>query len=187
MDTVLEEEALAAAGHGPAPPASRSSRDLELLPLDGRLVRLWRASHLIGTAVLLLLALAGVVVLWLNYPAALPWAAAAWLALAALRFWLMAWYPPLAYRAAGYRLDESVLLIRSGVWFQVVHLLPLSRLQHVDLQRGPLERRFGLASLVLHTAGTRDAALTVPGLDAGEAVRLRDHLVATLAGGDDAV
>jgi membrane protein YdbS with pleckstrin-like domain len=69
--------------------------------------------------------------------------------------------------------------------FHVAHLLPLSRLQHVDLHRGPLERAFGLASLILHTAGTHEARITIPGLDADEAVRLRDRLVEV--GGDDAV
>jgi membrane protein YdbS with pleckstrin-like domain len=48
-----------------------------------------------------------------------------------------------------------------------------------------LERAHGLASLTMHTAGTHDAALVIPGLDADEAVRLRDRLVAV--GGDDAV
>ena len=49
----------------------------------------------------------------------------------------------------------------------------------------PLERAHGLASLILHTAGTHEATLVIPGLDADEAARLRDRLVA--AGGDDAV
>jgi membrane protein YdbS with pleckstrin-like domain len=44
---------------------------------------------------------------------------------------------------------------------------------------------YGLASLVLHTAGTHSANILIPGLDAGEAVRLRDRLVEI--GGDDAV
>jgi membrane protein YdbS with pleckstrin-like domain len=44
---------------------------------------------------------------------------------------------------------------------------------------------YGLASLVLHTAGTHSASIRIPGLDAEYAVRLRDHLVEI--GGDDAV
>ena len=67
----------------------------------------------------------------------------------------------------------------------VLSVQPLNRLQHVDLQRGPLERMYGLASLVLYTAGTSSASISIPGLAAAEAERLRDHLVAI--GGDDAV
>jgi uncharacterized protein len=61
----------------------------------------------------------------------------------------------------------------------------VTRLQHVDLRRGPVERQFGLATLVLHTAGTHAASITIPGLDADEAVRLRDRLAEI--GGNDAV
>jgi len=108
-----------------------------------------------------------------------------WLLLTALiGFWIV-WYPPRRYASWGYRLDQRVLEIRSGVWFRVVQLLPLNRLQHVDLRRGPLERAHGLASLVFHTAGTHQATLELPGLDADVAAGLRDRLV--LTGGDDAV
>jgi hypothetical protein len=102
-----------------------------------------------------------------------------------LSLWLVVWRPPRLYRSWGYRIDERVLETRSGLMFQVRRLLPLSRLQHVDLQRGPIERSFGLASLVLHTAGTHQASITIPGLDPDAAVRLRDHLLEM--GGDDAV
>jgi membrane protein YdbS with pleckstrin-like domain len=107
------------------------------------------------------------------------------LLLAAFCGWVIYWHPPRAYQTWGYRIDAKVLETRSGIWFRVIKLLPLARLQHVDLRRGPLERAHGLASLILHTAGTHQATLVIPGLDADEAARLRDRLVA--AGGDDAV
>jgi membrane protein YdbS with pleckstrin-like domain len=89
------------------------------------------------------------------------------------------------YRAWGYRLDGKVLETRHGVLFRTMQLLPLARLQHVDLHNGPIERSLGLASLMLHTAGTHEATIVIPGLDTNEAVRLRDHLV--VVGGDDGV
>jgi uncharacterized protein len=58
-------------------------------------------------------------------------------------------------------------------------------LQHVDLQRGIIERRLGLATLVLFTAGTTHSVILVPGLKADIAAALRDKLV--LAEGDDGV
>ena len=54
--------------------------------------------------------------------------------------------------------------------------MPQSRVQHLDLRRGPLQRRLDLSTLVIHTAGTRHSAVTVSGLDAGDAERLRDTL-----------
>jgi hypothetical protein len=108
-----------------------------------------------------------------------------WGVLVLLCLWSGFWRPVRAYRAWGYRVAERVLETRSGLLFHRTRLLPLSRLQHVDLERGPFERLFGLASLVLHTAGTHSASITIPGLDAAEAARLRDQLVAS--GGDDGV
>ena len=149
------------------------------------MINLWRLISLIGYGILLAVSLvAGLIVGFAVLENAL-WALLGWSLLASLCGWIIYWYPPRAYMARGYRIDAKVLETRSGVWFRVVKLLPLSRLQHVDLRRGPLERAHGLASLILHTAGTHEASLVIPGLDADEAVRLRDQLVA--AGGDDAV
>ncbi len=161
----------------------------EWVALDPRVVPLWRVSHLIASGVLFLFAVVpGTIVGTFVFPPAWPWIIGFWLALAALRIWLFFWHPPRVYRAWGYRIDDRVLEIRHGILFRVLQLLPLSRVQHVDVQRGPLERRYGLASLILHTAGTHAAILTIPGLDAAEAVRLRDRLIAVAeSGGDDAV
>lgn len=165
---------------GGGPPAADG-----FMPLDPRALRLWQITDVIAYAVVLFIGLVvGGVVAW-TWRGALPWAAALWVALAGLAVWTVLFYHPRNYRAWGYSVDRRVLLIRQGVWFRSVKLLPLPRLQHVDVKRGPLQRRYGLATLVLHTAGTHAASIEVPGLDADEAVRLRDHLVA--AGGDDGV
>lgn len=167
------------------PPLAATAAPAEFCQLDPRVIKLWRLNHLIGTGVLLGLVLVPAVIVGLAASETVKWLVTAWLAVAALRLWLLYWYPPRAYRAWGYRLDGKVLETRRGIWFRVTQLLPLSRLQHVDLHSGPIERSFGLASLLLHTAGTHHATITIPGLDAQEAARLRDHLVAV--GGDDGV
>lgn len=153
--------------------------------LDPRVVKQWRLIHVIVTLVLLGMATIGGAVLALNVKGSFIWVVAALGAVALLRLFLLIWYPARAYQAWGYRLDERVLEIRQGVWLQTLTLLPLSRVQHVDLNQGPLDRSFGLSSLILYTAGTENAVIQIPGLDPAEAIRLRDHLVAV--GGDDAV
>ena len=168
------------------PPAGDgSSPDTAFLPLDPRVVNLWRLDQAVGWGIFLLLMLGGAGVFYLAFPETLPWTSLAGLFFMGLSLWFIFAYPGRAYHAWGYRIDGRVLEIRSGLFVWSLELLPLTRIQHVDLQRGPLERMYGLASLVLHTAGTRSAAITLPGLDAEEAVRLRDHLLAI--GGDDAV
>jgi uncharacterized protein len=157
----------------------------EFRPLDPRVVKLWLVTDLIGYGFLLSIMLISLLVWTLVQPHLSMWLIAGWFALAGVCLWYSLWRPSRAYRAWGYRIDKQVLETRSGIIFQRTRLLPLSRLQHVDLERGPFERMYGLSSLVLHTAGTHSANLRIPGLDAQEAVRLRDRLVEI--GGEDAV
>ena len=154
-------------------------------PLDPRVIRLWRLGYLIGFSILLLCLLPLVVFAQLQEFERAEFYIVLWVLLAGFAFWYSLWRPKRSYTAWGYRIDAKTLETKSGVWFRVTRLLPLNRLQHVDLQRGPLERLLGLASLVLYTAGTSSASISIPGLAEDDAVRLRDHLVAI--GGDDAV
>lgn len=153
--------------------------------LDPGVVGYWRVGQAIGAVMMLSLTGLGGVILSLKQRPLALWILAAWLLLAVFRtFWLI-WYPPRSYAAWSYRLDGKVLETRSGIWFRVTRMLPLPRLQHVDIQRGPIERYLGLSSLTLYTAGTRAAMISIPGLGEAKAKELRDHLVAV--GGDDGV
>ena len=81
------------------------------------------------------------------------------------------------WRNTFWRLDDEALYVRRGkTWFKQI-CLPRSRVQHLDFERGPLERRFGLATLVVHTAGTHERALRQAGLLLADAEYLRDVLV----------
>jgi membrane protein YdbS with pleckstrin-like domain len=72
---------------------------------------------------------------------------------------------------------EDDLLLRRGVLVRTTSVVPYGRMQFVDVTAGPLDRRFGLATVVLHTAAAATDA-TVPGLRTSEAERLRDRLAA---------
>ena len=157
----------------------------EFRNLDPRVIKLWRVRHAIATVVLLGLATIAVISVGLATDRWL-WPAIGWHLLLLLRVVLLFWYPARSYKSWGYRIDGKVLETKRGIWSRIHQLLPLSRLQHVDLHSGLIERSFGLASLLLHTAGTQHASIVVPGLDEREAKRLRDELVAMI-GGDDGV
>lgn len=81
------------------------------------------------------------------------------------------------YQATRYRLDAEGIELQRGVWWRSETRVPHARVQHTDLERGPLDRRLGLASLVVHTAGTETAALRISGLDEARARALRDALL----------
>ncbi|MFI5984371.1 PH domain-containing protein [Streptomyces sp. NPDC051555] len=79
------------------------------------------------------------------------------------------------WRSWKYAERADDLLISRGVMWRQETVVPYGRMQLVEVTSGPLERRFGLASVQLHTAAaTTDA--TIPGLDPREAERLRDRL-----------
>ena len=86
-------------------------------------------------------------------------------------------WPAVRYRHAWYALDDMGIEIGRGVIFRRVTLVPRSRVQHTDVTQGPIERRFGLGTLVIHTAGTEFARVVLPGLAHGTAATLRDALL----------
>ncbi len=94
----------------------------------------------------------------------------------------------LAYRRwkfSAWKLDAAGLHVRRGRAWRKEVLVPRSRVQHLDIERGPVERRYGLATLIVHTAGTRQHALRVAGLHDADAVALRDTLVPAASRHDD--
>jgi hypothetical protein len=95
----------------------------------------------------------------------------------------------LRYRVWRYELREDALYLERGVFTRVRTVVPFVRIQHVDTSREPLERLTGLGSLVVYTAGSRGADVTVPGLPplvAGDLQRRLKRL-AIAAEGEDAV
>jgi membrane protein YdbS with pleckstrin-like domain len=79
------------------------------------------------------------------------------------------------FRSWGYAEREEDLLVRRGVMFARLSVVPYGRMQFIDVTAGPLERAFGLATVRLHTAAARTDA-RIPGLEREEAARLRDSL-----------
>ena len=79
------------------------------------------------------------------------------------------------YGSWGYAEREDDLLVRRGVMFARLSVVPYGRMQFIDVTAGPLERAFGLATVRLHTAAAATDA-RIPGLERDEAARLRDSL-----------
>jgi len=94
------------------------------------------------------------------------------------------WRGERAWRYTLWRLDDAGFTLRRGRMWQRETRVPQSRVQHLDLRRGPMQRRLGLSTLVIHTAGTRHSSVTVRGLDADDAERLRDTLARQVEDGE---
>ena len=75
----------------------------------------------------------------------------------------------------GYLEREDDLLVRRGVMFRRISVVPYGRMQTVEVTAGPIERSFQLATVRLHTASAASDA-RIPGLEAPAATALRDRL-----------
>ena len=154
-------------------------------PVDRRTIAVWRWSALVGWAPILTAGFLGSLAATVARSALVPgvWAAFA-LAVGLLAFAVW-WYPPARYRRLSYRLDDAGIVIKDGVFWRTESALPRVRIQHTDVSQGPLQRRYGVATLKLYTAGSRFTRIELPGLEYEAAVALRDRL--QQEGGDDAV
>ena len=137
--------------------------------LPPRALTMFLVTHVIGWSLLIPAALVALVISPLQPP---RMALLLLLLLPVLGLW-SAWR---RYRYARWLLDASGFGYRRGRLWRIETRVPRTRVQHVDLKHGPLERWFRLATLVVHTAGTRDSAVAVSGLAADDATRLRDQL-----------
>ncbi|QCR54321.1 hypothetical protein C1N80_12535 [Brachybacterium sp. SGAir0954] len=162
-----------AAGHEPAP----TIRDGRLLGVDGlrpvspSLVPARYLAAIPGYVIALALAVGAVVL-----AAITSWwwiAAVAVVPLAVIVQSLL--LTPRRVRAIGYLDGEQELVIARGVMFRTVSTVPYGRVQSVTIGEGPIERRYGLATLEL-TTGASDEAPSLPGLPRDEAERLRGLL-----------
>ena len=150
-------------------------------PLPPRARTLFMLSDGLGWGLLAVPAMIAAAMLLPRPVPAMPAGLAALVLLPALGVWMAL----RRYRYARWLVDDTGFGYRRGRMWQVETRVPRTRVQHVDLKHGPLERHFRLATLVVHTAGTRDSAVAVRGLAVDEATRLRDLLARQIDQDDD--
>ena len=159
-----------------APPAPASVADGVSRSLDPRVVQLDRIAAFIFTSFLSGVLLIAAVIAWLagGVPAILL---LLWPVIAGLLLWFSYAWPPVDFRHRSYRVDDRGIEIRHGVFWRSVENVPRSRVQHIDVSQGPIERRFGLGSLKIYTAGTDYALVALRGVTHERALLIRDHLL----------
>lgn len=139
-------------------------------PVSPRLVTARRITTLVVAAVPLAL----FIVIAIASGAGWPWVVVA--VIAAIAVWSL-WLIGRQARAIGYAERDEELLVRTGIAWRRIVVVPYGRLQYVDVLAGPLDRALGIARVQLHTASARSDA-AIPGLPPEEAARLRDRLTA---------
>lgn len=150
----------------------------ELVPLERRVLTLWRirSAIVLGVVTAVVLAAGATAGAWIGGALLAAVVAAAGGALGR-------WWTALVWRSWQFRIGAAALYLRHGVLTRRESTIPFHRVQHIDLEAGPLERRLGLTSLVLRTASSSSDA-TIPGIDADEADALRTRILALVGTGD---
>ena len=107
-----------------------------------------------------------------------------WLIVAGISAFILIWslisslvWPPISCKRIQWCLDDDGLHIHQGVFWHSKTCVPLTRVQHADVTQGPIQRNYGLGTLTVHTAGTSDASVDLPGLNHQVAMSLRNQLV----------
>lgn len=94
-------------------------------------------------------------------------------------YWVMV-IPQRRYNRWGYSAGGDRLRIVSGYLFYSDTIVPYGRIQHMDVDQGPIERHYALATFSAHTAGTHGSTIVLPGLPHADALalreRIRDHI-----------
>jgi membrane protein YdbS with pleckstrin-like domain len=91
---------------------------------------------------------------------------------------------PLQVRRTRFLLRTQDFLLQSGVLLRKAVLIPLQRVQHVTITQGPLQKRFGLATLKVYTAGGYDAEAALADIEYPLAQTLSEQLGRLIPKGD---
>lgn len=81
----------------------------------------------------------------------------------------------------GFALREKDILYRRGFFVHKITVVPFNRIQHVSTTRGILDKKLGIATLNIFTAGGSGSDIKIPGLEPELALRLKEAVAINLS------
>ena len=144
-----------------------------LIPIERSYLTVIRIEWSISAAILLIIAIALVLSIeLLQGPLWMSIIFGGWLVLTATYFFVQ----QKGFYSKAYALRDKDLIFRSGWIVRKISTCPFNRIQHSSVNTGFFERRYGLATLALYTAGTNDADLRIPGLKEADAYAMKEWI-----------
>lgn len=145
-----------------------------LQPLDPSIVKVWAIKSMLGLAIIIVAVLVFELVQFVRDSATLPFLTTfiAIVVVGAIVYFI----PKLKYRFWRYQLRDQELFLERGIFNRVRTIVPLRRIQHLDISQDIIEKEFSLGKLIVHTAGTRSSDVVLPGLHIDVAEHLRDTM-----------
>ncbi len=151
---------------------------LEFAPMAPNYPREVLVQSLLSWGIVILIALIPVAVV--AKPPALRFALASIPAAALFLATLSTWLSLKGAKVKGYVLREHDIAFRRGLIFRKATFLAFNRIQHIELSQGPLQRRFGLATLKFFTAGGLSVDMKIDGLRREDAQKLRQLILSKI-------
>jgi len=149
------------------------AEDINLIPIEPAYWKVLKWGWMIVTAVLvislsliLLIGFPGNSYLLLSIPGLI------------LFLLLQFWFMRKSFLWKAYALREKDIIYRTGWLIRRISVCPFNRVQNCSVNAGPFERKLGLSSLSIYTAGAEGADFKIPGLKEATALSLRDFILA---------
>ncbi|OXM14822.1 PH domain-containing protein [Paenibacillus herberti] len=161
----------------------KNQESRELLKLDPRVIGVNKMEGLFSLAVELVIVL---VLLWLTIRFDwYVWIVSTFAALLVVHIPVeLFWMPKLQYKSWRYSIREHEIELHYGIFTRKQTLIPMVRIQHIDTKQGPIQKRFGIATLTVATAA---GSHSIPGLTESVAEDLRCRLVTLTRAADDEI
>lgn len=154
---------------------------LQLQPIEPDYRKVLQLRWLITAGVLLVaLVLGFFFIKKLQTPLIIGLASAGWLLLTVINYVFMLQ----SFKRTAYAMRERDVVYRTGWIVRHLQVCPFNRIQHCSVHAGPLERKYGLASISLFTAGSEGSDIKIPGLTEARAASIREFIMQK-AGNDE--
>lgn len=149
------------------------AEEVELIPIEKEYLKVMRIEWLIISVILLI---ATGVLMFLS-PALQRLPAniflVAFVLLVIIVYFL---FQTMAFKKKAYGLREKDIIYQNGVIIQQTSICPFNRIQNSSVSSGPFERKYGLATLHLYTAGTTGADIHIKGLKEETAQNIKEYI-----------
>ncbi len=149
------------------------AEQIPLTPVERSYLTVIRIEATISSAISLVIAVVLVFSIPpLHHPLWISLFAGCWLLITALFFFLQG----KSFAQKAYRLRDKDLIYRSGWLIQRIRTCPFNRIQNSSVNTSFFERKYGLATLILYTAGAAGADLQIPGLKESDAYAMKEWI-----------
>lgn len=98
---------------------------------------------------------------------------------------MITWMGFYAWNYKGYAVRQHDILFKTGIFFRSTLIVAFNRVQHAEIQQGPIDRWFGLSSVTLYTAGGSSSDLTIPGLSPEDAAAIKNHIMKKMSSDEE--